>query len=276
MQDDSPAFVAGVVALASAALATLTYGVFRMFTRAPRGKGVFVRSVKHADMPAEMAALCKVMGLSWVTIGYIWQNPDGSSKRYHVKDIPRYVRELRRHGIACWLWAWPEPGRAREVADLYKWIADRCKLEGLMMDPEAPYQGASPEVTRQDVKILRGLGVRLGCTTYGGPPSWHPRFPWKEWAACDFGMPQLYDTQHKWGAEHQRRTFDGWREVGFRILVPIWGASNAHSPAQMAEEIRQTPAEYKGCAWWDYYWLELSRARREVVRKFKIGGRAVA
>ena len=220
-----------------------------------------------------MVEMVRNLGLAWVAIGYAWQNADGSTKRFAINEIPAYAAALRRAGIKVWLWAWPEPGRATELADGYRELARRAKIEGLILDPEKPYQGVSVERAREDMEIWKRLRVPIGVTTYGAPPSWHPRFPWGAFVSADFGLPQLYDTKHKWGAEHQRRTFDGWRELGITVLVPIWGASNAHSPGQMREEIRQTPREYKGAAWWDFYWLQQSAARRKVVAAFKIGGR---
>lgn len=251
--------------------------------RAPVGKGVFVRSVKHAPTPADMVADCKAWGLKWVTIQSIWQLPGGKTKAHHLDKIPTYARALERAGIKVWIWAWPVPGRAYEIAQVYRQLAGRTKLRGLILDPEQPYQAKNKEqlgsmeaIASLDVSMLELLDVPLGCTTYGAPPSWHPRFPWTAWSRVTFGLPQLYDTYHKWGAAHQRATFKGWRRRGFATLVPVWGASNAHSPDEMRTEIGQTPADFRGAAWWDYYWLRKSKRRAEVVANYKIRKVAVA
>lgn len=265
---------AAVLALAGAAVTA---------HRAPTGKGVFVRSVKHAPSPAAMVADCKAWGLKWVTIQSIWQLSAGKTKRHHLDLIPSYARALERAGIRVWIWSWPVPGRAHEIAEVYQGLARRAKLRGLILDPEKPYQakgkehvGSMEAIASLDVSMLELLDVPLGCTTYGAPPSWHPRFPWSAWSRVTFGMPQLYDTYHRWGAEHQRRTFSAWRNRGFTTLVPIWGASDAHSPAQMTEEINQTPPTFRGAAWWDYYWLRQSKRRAQVVANYTIREAAVA
>lgn len=264
-----------LTALAAAGIAMTAH-------RAPTGKGVFVRDVTHAKAPAEMVADCRAWGLKWVAIQSIWQLPGGKTKRHHLSQIPAYAKALNRAGIKVWIWSWPVPGRAHEIAEVYQALARKCKLQGLILDPEQPYQAANKRllgsmeaVASLDVSMLRLLDVTLGCTTYGAPPKWHPRFPWVSWSRCDFGMPQLYDTKHKYTAKHQRATFEGWRAIGFDTLSPIWGASQAHSPGQMIEEIRQTPPGFRSASWWDYYWLKKSKRRAQVVADYKIG-RAVA
>ena len=275
-----------MVALAVPILAATTLaiaGVAVTAHAAPRGKGVFVRDVKHAKTPAEMVADCKAWGLKWVTIQSIWQLPGGKTKRHHLSLIPSYAKALNRAGIKVWIWSWPVPGRAHEIAEVYQQLARRSRLQGLILDPESPYQAKSKKllgnmeaVASLDVSMLELLDVPLGVTTYGAPPKWHPRFPWIAWSRCNFGMPQLYDTKHKFSAAHQRATFNGWRAIGLKTLSPIWGASQAHSPEQMAIEINQTPEEFKSASWWDYYWLKKSKRRAAVVANYHVGKQAVA
>jgi hypothetical protein len=271
-----PAAFAGATVLALAGAAVTAH-------RAPAGKGVFVRSVKHAPTPAAMVADCRAWGLKWVAIQSIWQLPGNKTKAHHLDKIPAYARALERAGVKAWIWSWPVPGRAHEIAEVYQWLARKAKLRGLILDPEQPYQaknknllGSMEAIASLDVSMLQLLDVPLGCTTYGAPPSWHPRFPWTAWSRVTFGMPQLYDTYHKWGAEHQRATFRGWHQRGFSALVPVWGASQAHSPDQMREEINQTPTDFRGACWWDYYWIRKSKRRAAVVANYRIRKAAVA
>jgi hypothetical protein len=259
-------------------LAAAVAGVIASRRRFPRGKGIFVRSVKHASSAAQMAADCKRMGLAWVTIAILWQKSDGGTNFYHLDKIPDYAQQLRREGIKVWLWAWPEPGRAEQIVSTYRKVASKVKVEGLILNPEQPYQGTSEDVAARDVAVLQGLGVPLGLCTYGAPPSWHPRFPWRAWAQCDFGMPELYDTSHKWDERHQAATAKGWLRLGMRYLVPVWGASDGHTATQMQVEIAQTiagfadaGADFKAAAWWDYYWTERSQSRQTVIREYEIG-----
>lgn len=271
-----PAAIATAAVLALAGAAVTAH-------RAPVGKGAFVRSVKHAPTPGAMVADCKAWGLRWVTIQSIWQLPGGKTKAHHLDLIPSYARALERAGIKVWIWAWPVPGRAHEIAEVYQELARRSKLRGLILDPEQPYQarnkaalGSMEAVASLDVFMLELLDVALGCTTYGAPTSWHPRFPWRAWSRVTFGLPQLYDTFHRFGSEHQRATFASWKRLGFSKIVPVWGASQAHSPAEMRTEINQTPPDFKAAAWWDYYWIRKSKRRAAVVASYKIRKAAVA
>ena len=245
--------------------------------RPPRGKGVFVRDVRHGGTPEKMAATCRALGLAWVTIALAWQYENAPTKFYHVDEIPAYASALRSAGIRVRLWAWPVPGKAAELTSAYRWVAARVRLEGFDLNPEAPYQGAKLSTAHADLDRLQTLGVPLSCVSYGAPISWHPRFPWEAWARCDVGMPELYDTGHKWGSDHQEATAVSWTRAGFRELAPVWGASDAHSPDQMRTEIEQTAAGFRDAgvrlragSWWDFYWLERSSRRSAVVAGYKM------
>lgn len=272
-----------IALLASIPIAALAAGFVISRRVSPRGKGAFIRSVRHGGNPAKLANTCKAMGLTWVAIAIAWQQPNAKTTLYHLDEIPAYVRALEALGIDAWAWAWPEPGRAAELVKIYNYVSGKTSLRGLILNPEQPYQGASAEITARDVMILRGLGVPLGCCSYGAPTSWHPRFPWAQWAGVDFGMPELYDTHHKWGADHQERTAESWVRAGFRRIVPTLGASDGHTAEQMRIEIAQTiegfrsaDVAFKAMAWWDFYWLERSKARSGVVAAYRLGGDAVA
>lgn len=246
----------------------------RWRAKSPRGKGVFIRSVRHADSPAKLADLCAAMGLSWVCISLIIQLPNGRQRQYPMDDLAAACRELDARGIDVWLWAWPEPGRAQQIVDRYR-LADeatgRCKIHGLILDPEQPYYSGRMEAQSEiDVQKLRELGVPLGCTSYGGGPPNHPSFPWKPWArGTDFGMPQIYDAHERLSSKYPARAVEYWQDAGWKTIVPVWAAYDK-TPEQMREMIARTPEVYRGACWWDFYWLERSSKRRDVVAEFEI------
>lgn len=257
-------------------LATLA-GLITSWRSGLRGKGVFVRDVRHGGSPDELAAKCRNMGLSWVTLGMAWQYEGQQTKWYHVAEIPSYARALRNVGIHARVWAWPVPGKAQELADGFRWISAQVKLQGFDLNPEAPYQGAKVDRAHADLDVFQSIGTPLSCVSYGAPTSWHPSFPWSAWARCDVGMPELYDTHHKWGSDHQEATALSWTRAGFRELAPVWGASDAHSPDQIRLEIEQTAAGFRDAgvklragSFWDFYWLNISERRRAVVSALEL------
>lgn len=261
---------AGVTLAAGGGLA---YGVHRARSKSPRGKGVFVRSVRHAKSPADLADHCSAWGLDWVAILLVWQKPD-RDKLFFFDDLPAVCEQLRRRGIDVWLWAWPEPGRAQGIVDLYRRAekaVGRCKLRGLILDPERPYYAKRlASQARIDVDKLRELKVPLGCTTYGGGPPHHPSFPWGPWAeGTDFGMPQIYDSKERLGENYPARSIEAWQAAGWNTVIPVWAAYDK-TPGQMQEMIDRTPRVYRAVSWWDFYWIVRSQKRAQVVTDFQV------
>jgi hypothetical protein len=212
------------------------------------------------------------MGLKWVSILLAWQYIDRPSTVYLNKDMVRYARAFRKAGIRVWLWAWPVPTKAGEIAGLYQSArAGGIKPHGLILDPEGPYYGKRhDDHARRDLEVWQALNVPLGITSYGGGPPNHPSFAWHVWSRTDFGIPQIYDSKHALGAAYPGRAMNSWRAAGWKRLIPAWGASNKHAPDDMRWHIRNTPPEYKAAMWWDLYWLMRSRGRREVVAEMRI------
>jgi len=240
--------------------------------RSPKGKGVFVRSVRHCGTPEECADWAKSLGLEWVAILLAWQYDHKRSTVYLNSDLPAYTREFRKRGIKVWLWAWPVPGKSWELIELYT-RARRAGIrsEGFILDPEGPYYGRRfRDDAIRDLRNWQLLNVPIGITTYGGGPANHPSFNWDVWVNSDFGIPQIYDSHHRLGPNYPAFAIKEWRDAGWKRIVPAWGASDAHTPDQMRSIIDRTPAVYKGCCWWDLYWLIRSKRRSAVVREMKI------
>ena len=240
----------------------------------PAGKGIFVQSVERATSkgtPAALAARAQDLGLAWVTLLTIWQHDD-RDRIYNL--VPEAIAACARVNVGVWLWGWPHHGASRidrfvmHTAQLFEANA----VDGIIMNAEKPLYGR-PDPARELCKQIRGRlpDAAIGLSSYGNP-KFHPRFPWAPFAEiCNFGMPQIYDMNHDQAASYPQQCMKGWRDVGFvgtsgDILVPTWGASKAHTAAQMRDIIERTP-KAPACAWWDLNWLRTSTARADVVRK---------
>lgn len=146
------------------------------------------------------------------------------------------------------------------------------------MNAEKPFYSqrhadAARELMRK-TKAAAG-GRPVGLTSFGGGPPYHPRFPWKAFAeTSDFGMPQIYDTHHRLPRSYPTMSVRSWKEAGFSPIVPIWGASNRHTPEQMFDIAARTPVTDDAVSWWTFDHAIKSPARTSVVRSYFIPGKA--
>lgn len=265
------ATIASVTVLGSAAVA------YKSAHKTPTGKGVFVRTPSHGGSPSELVDSLRRMGIRWVAFALIWQRKSGGYKTYQLSELPAYVRACQRAGIRVWVWAYPVPGRADQVIKYFRLLRKKVALEGLILDPEGPYYGVSDNEAAIDVRKYALLDTAIGMTSYGGGPALHPGFPWRAWSAVDFGIPQVYDPENKYSETFTKRWIDSWRAAGYRRIVPAFGAyrkvdgkQKVATPERMLEEIKGYPERFRGCIWWDLYWLELSPKAREVVRRVEL------
>lgn len=254
--------------------AGVTAAIRRLWRRPPQGKGVFIRSVRHADSPQALAQLCESMGLRWVAILLAWQKPSGRTRTYYPGDLPTVQKELARRGIDVWLWAWPEPGQAGELVRLYNEAKKTSKIKGFIIDPEGPYYSSKLHgQAALDVEELRaGIRDPIGCTSYGGGPPNHPSFPWRPFATLDFGIPQIYDPKQRYGTGYPTRAVESWQDVGFDVIIPALAAYGL-TPAQMRMMFQATPPVFDAAIWWDFYWLERAPKRQQAVADLEIPDR---
>ncbi len=260
------------VPLALAAATSMAAAALVAPGREPKGKGVFIRSVRHCGSPQKCGEYVKRMGFKWVAILLAWQKPNGRSTVYLNRELAAYARAFRKAGAKVWLWAWPEPGQSWELVDLYM-KAKRLGVGpvGFIVDPEGPYYGRRFEsAAARDLLSWKLLAVPLGVTTYGGGPAHHPSFAWDVWSQTDFGIPQIYDSKHRLGADYPRFAIKQWAAAGWTRIVPAWGASDKHSPNDMRWHIQQTPPIYRAACWWDLYWLIRSNKRSAVIENMRM------
>lgn len=231
-------------------------GAWLLRPKAPRGKGVFVRSLVSCSgfckTPEGMAAKLKSLGISWVAL--IGEDESGQVSTMYPELLPEYVRALKRAGLQVWLWGWPFPGQVDAFASKVGGLARELDVAGVIVNAEKPFyhsrHAAAARDLMQKTKAASG-GKPIGLTSYGGGPPHHPRFPWAAFAeTSDFGIPQIYDTLHRLPSDYPSDSVAAWKRAGFRTVVPIWGASGAHTPAQMLDIASRTPITDKGAGWW--------------------------
>lgn len=246
----------------------------------PTGKGVFVQTVgkaTRAGTPEALAEFCSDLGMDWVMLLCIWQHDD---RDRIYSQVPEAAEALRGKGIDVWLWGWPHPDRIDDFVDHMTTMESDTKAEGIVLNVEKPFWGkrwGKPKFSKQAESLMIRLRAQLGddspigLSSYGAQFFFRKTFPWSVFAKyCDFGMPQIYDSKHKQGADYAERCFKAWSEF-FDVVLPTWGASKAHTGQQMEDMISRTPLA-PACSWWDLNHLRYSGKRQAVVRDHEILG----
>lgn len=238
----------------------------------PLGKGIFVRTVSRATLagtPGQLAAQAVDLDLEWVALIAIWQHPDRSKVYENLVEPAACLHESDRD---VWIWGWPDPNRdPAEFATEMAFAASETNARGLIINAEKPYYRKPRQAEQLCQMLVRAVGTEMpiGLSSYAA--TWfHGRFPFRVFSHfCDFGMPQIYDTKHRMPADYPQRAFDGWREHGFKRIVPTWGASMAHTPQCMRDIINRTPAARAVC-WWDMHNVRHSRRRQDVISEYQL------
>lgn len=238
--------------------------------RSPRpfGKGVFVRSTGHAGSPEALVSWCQDLSISWVMLPVVWQYTSKSDVRYDG-DIDAYASALRKAGIRVWVWGWPEPAKLNAFADLMLETRARVGADGIVVNAEKPFYGEPAAATALAQRLK---GVTWALSSYGAP-YFHSSFPWAEFSSTtSLGMPQIYDTKHNLGSDYPEKSVKAWRAAGFSRVAPTWGASSAHTPAQMLDIASRTLDQggIVAASWWDFYHLKQSAGRRDAVRQIRV------
>jgi hypothetical protein len=240
-----------------------------ILARFPKGKGMFVRSLRHTGTPAQMIAQMNKANLDWVCIQYVWQfeDPDNSDKdtRYvNRSNLKQYTDALHAAGKTVWVWGWPVPGEEQKFLDGMLWAVDTAKAKGLMINAERPYLGNPAAATKLMQMIqpeCRKRGILAGLSSYGAA-HFVRRFPWREFAEySDFGSPQMYDPDNNLGPAWPQDCWEAWKKVGFKHLIASSGCFNK-TPKQMNDLLAVTPIEHDVLLWWD--WVNANPERSDL------------
>ncbi|MFY0531809.1 peptidoglycan-binding protein [Nannocystis pusilla] len=126
----------------------------------PRGKGMFVRSIKHVGSIEAMLDRVAQTGLRWLAFQSIWQYADKKSSRW--TGFTGHAKALRAAGHACWVWGFPWPGREAEFVEVLLASATSCGASGVLVDAEAPYLDAPEAAPRLMAALLPAARGRAG------------------------------------------------------------------------------------------------------------------
>ncbi|WAS99289.1 peptidoglycan-binding domain-containing protein [Nannocystis punicea] len=226
--------------------------LFRAPAGLPRGKGMFVRSVKHLGSIAAMQAQVAQVGLRWLAFQCIWQYENKQSQVW--SGFTGHAKALRAAGQACWVWGFPWPGREAEFVEVLLSSATSSGASGVLVDAEAPYVGAPEAAARLMAALLpaaRAAGLAVGLTSYGAP--WNfPRFPWAAFTGVDFAVPQIYDIDNNQGSGYPQRSIAAYRSLGFSRVVPAC-PTFAKTAAQLAALHASVSPPDGAAIWWDWY-----------------------
>lgn len=237
-----------------------------------RGKGAFMRSLVGPGSPAELVETLEELDLSWVLLA--GEEESGQVSTIYRDRLPAYVEALDDAGITAWLWGWPmTPGRE---ADRMIELAGELGVGGVVYDLEGQvYARKYAEPIADMLRKTREAGLAVGVTTYP-IRSFHPGFPWSafERVGLDVGMPQAYDSKHKWGPDFQRSAVEDWSAFS-RQVVPIIGAGPDQTAADMARESAPVVG-MRAVGFWTLDHILRSPAKRAFVRNLEIERRAVA
>lgn len=233
-------------------------------SRAPRGKGVWIRSLAHAGGVEPTIAKLRELGMRWVILVSLWQSADGKHKR--TGNVAAFIRRARAAGISVWLGAWAVAGH--ESALVEHWRALRNGVAGLVVNAEASYMG-KPQAAAELARGVRSLGLPVALSSYGGGPPWAPSFPWAAFQGW-IGMPQIYDMNNSHGPSYPPFAMRAWAAAGFRSICPTFGGSNAHTVEQMAAIATNTRSA-QAVSWWDLYHLLHGKKRFAFVAEFPRG-----
>lgn len=222
---------------------------------APRGKGVFVRTVAGAGGVDRIVGVAQWAGLSWVCVQTFWKD---HGENLNLNELAQLHAALDARGIQMWLWAWAEPAQIGTLAEVLKQTVEVTPFTGLMLDIEGlGWTSLShDDAERQAVLLFAAaretVGQRpVGVTSYGWPTSF-PAFPWKMLSElADFGVPQAYKGLEV-GLDYQRLSVEAYENLGFLDVVPALAAFD-WSGAEMTVIYERTPRPVSAVIWWDFY-----------------------
>lgn len=208
-----------------------------------QGKGFYIWRVTRCeagDVNA-VANLASQNGFSHVLV----KVADGDSS-YNINTSTgedyawELVQALRERNIACWGWHYVYGYDPLAEADIAIQRVQSLKLDGYVVDAEAPYkQTGRDEDARQFLgRLRRGLGqFPIALSSYRFP-TFHPQFPFEVFLEqVDYNLPQMYWVEaHNPAEQLQRclREFEGL--APFRPLMPT-------GPAYLQGDWRPTVIE---------------------------------
>jgi hypothetical protein len=239
----------------------------------PQGKGLFIDDlVREGKNPQHLIERLKWLDVSWLAIEVHWVDKN-QNNTHNLEDgaLAAFVPELTKAGIECWVWVFPAPWAIEQTVELVRHAYKVApQVRGVILDVEAPFQGASEVAASELTSRMVDLGKPVGLCSYP-IPAWHPAVPWEGFSEAHFGMPMIYGER---GETFPNRSDDAWRKLGFEVVIPVNGASSAHRTNDpdgfgIEDQANVSDTSDGAIAWWSYRHLVLADdSRRSQRAKF--------
>lgn len=233
----------------------------------PKGRGMWIQSMNSLD-PAEAEKVTKAVGLKFVVVQVHWQFtgtkgsntynwPDqinGLTQSYGcTPNAKAVVEKFRALGVDVIPFSYPVPGKHQEVIDTLKAFQALWQSPTVVIDPEVEWKsdsGAHKPAARELAAMMTEAFPSWGMSTYGAP--WfHRSFPYVEFSAATYGLPQTY-TAASFGDSNYDRAWTEWKGYGYKYLVGLYGTYN-HDDSQMRQILTNcaamTPMATAGWKW---------------------------
>lgn len=236
----------------------------------PQGKGLFIDDlVREGKSPAHLIQRLKWMDISWLAIEVHWVDSNQNNS-HNLEDgaLAAFVPELVKAGIEAWVWVFPAPWAIEQTVELVRYAYKVApQVRGVILDVEAPFQGASEAAASDLTSRMVDLGKPVGFCSYP-ITAWHPGVPWEGFSEAGFGMPMIYKER---GGDFPDRSDDAYRKLGFDVVIPVNGASSAHrinDPDGFGIEQQANASDTSdgAIAWWSYRHLVLADDSRRPER----------
>lgn len=228
-------------------------------TTIPRGKSMFVTALSSADSEAKLATKIGDANLDWICVErYKAPGVNGEGEKWfngpQLRDEGSYTyrRTLRKANCDLWLWGWPGVGSdaAKTFADAMGQAVQDFDAVGIVIDVEKDWIGVANSEVDTLMAELAKLECPVGVTSYGA--AWNfSTFPWRAFAAADFGVPQIYDSSNNQGSSYPGRSVDAWQAEGFKRIVPA-SAAYDKTEDQMRQLLANTPTPEDAILWWSW------------------------
>ncbi|NPA30690.1 MAG: nuclear transport factor 2 family protein [Chloroflexi bacterium] len=208
------------------------------------GKGYYIWKISRCEGgdPRAIARVAAEAGLTHILVkvadgtgayNYDWQ------RRRDL--VPPLVQALRERGIAVWGWQYVYGEDPINEARIAVSRVQHLGLDGFVIDAEVEYKNRHAEARTYMRHLRSGLPdtpLALSSFRY---PSYHPRFPWKEFLeGVDINMPQVYwITSHNPGAQLRRTVAEFQRLRPWRPIVATGSAYPFGSWRPSVAEIRE-------------------------------------
>ncbi|NPA26003.1 MAG: nuclear transport factor 2 family protein [Chloroflexi bacterium] len=228
-----------------------------------KGKGFFIWKVSRCEggNPERIADVAAQAKLTHVIIkvadGTGVYNYDWGTRR----DLVAPVRDaLRRRGIRVWGWQYIYGRDPKAEANIAIRRVRDLNLDGFVIDAETEYKDKHAAAVEYMTTLRQGLpNVPLALSSYRFP-SYHPRFPWREFLErVDLNMPQVYWVQaHNPGAQLRRSLAEFKSLSPWRPYLPTGSAYPAFGWQPTAEEIYEflhtaQTLGLPGANFWEWY-----------------------